>query len=94
MLIKARLTGHEFDLLTLAELFGAGDLAVATDDEGYHLRFSAPDELFRDGGGLHNAASVLLRRVNDVARTLSSDVRPVASPGASATRAAATTRSC
>jgi len=25
VLIKARLTGHEFDLLTLAELFRAGD---------------------------------------------------------------------
>ena len=48
----------------------------ATDDEGYYLSFSVPDELFRDGGGLHDAASVLLRRVNGVARTLSSDVRP------------------
>jgi hypothetical protein len=71
MLIKARLKGHEFDLLTLAELFGTGDPAVAVDDEGYYLCFTAPDELFGDGGGLHNAASVLLRRVNGVARTLS-----------------------
>jgi hypothetical protein len=59
----ARLKGHEFDLLTLAELFGV------------------PDDLFRDGGGLHDAASVLLRRVNGVARTLSSDVRPVGLTG-------------
>jgi hypothetical protein len=94
VLIKARLTGHEFDLLTLAELFGAGDPAVAADDEGYHLRFTAPQELFGDGGGLHNAASVLLRRVNGVARTLSSDVRPVGLTGASATRPAGNTRSC
>jgi hypothetical protein len=33
VLIKARLKGHEFDLLTLAELFRPGDPAVATDDE-------------------------------------------------------------
>jgi hypothetical protein len=81
VLIKARLKGHEFDLLTLAELFRAGDPAVATDDEGYYLSFTVPDELFRDGGGLHNAASVLLRRVNGVARTLSSDCRPVGLTG-------------
>ena len=76
----ARLKGHEFDLLTLAELFREVN-AVATDDEGYYLSFSVPDELFRDGGGLHDAASVLLRRVNGVARTLSSDVRPVGLTG-------------
>ncbi len=81
MLIKARLKGHKFDLLTLAELFGEGDPAVATDDEGYYLRFSVPDQLFGDGGGLHDAASVLLRRVNGVARTLSSDGRPVGLTG-------------
>jgi hypothetical protein len=77
VLIKARLKGHEFDLLTLAELFGEGDPTVATDNEGYYLRFTAPAELFGDGGGLHDAASVLLRRVNGVAQTLSSDARPV-----------------
>jgi len=76
-LLKARLKGHEFDLLTLAELFRDGAPAVAADDDGYCLRFSVPDELFGDGGGLHDAASVLLRRVNGVARTLSSDARPV-----------------
>jgi hypothetical protein len=81
VLIMARLKGHEFDLLTLAELFREGEPAVATDDEGYYLSFSVPDELFRDGGGLHDAASVLLRRVNGVARTLSSDVRPVGLTG-------------
>jgi hypothetical protein len=81
VLIKARLKGHEFDLLTLAELFGEGDPAVATDNEGYYLSFRVPDELFGDGGGLHDAASVLLHRVNGVARTLSSDVRPVGLTG-------------
>jgi hypothetical protein len=77
VLIKARLKGHEFDLLTLAELFREGDPAVAADDESYYLSFTAPDELFDDGGGLYDAASVLLRRVNGVTRTLSSDFRPV-----------------
>lgn len=81
MLIKARLKGHELDLLTLAELFRAGDPAVATDDEGYYLSFTVADELFRDGGGLYDAASVLLRQVNGAARTLSSDCRPVGLTG-------------
>ena len=81
MLIKARLKGHEFDLLTLAELFRAGDPAVAADDEGYYLRFIVADELFGDGGGLHDGALVLLRRVNGVAQALSSDVRPVSLTG-------------
>jgi hypothetical protein len=44
------------------------------------LSFAAPDELLRDGGGLHDAAPVL-RRVNGVARILSSDARPVGLTG-------------
>jgi hypothetical protein len=43
MLIKARLQGHEFDLLSLAELFREGDPAVAGDDEGYCLSFTASE---------------------------------------------------
>ncbi len=81
MLIKARLQGHEFDLGTLAELFREGDPAVATDHEGYYLSFTAPDGLLDDGARLSDAASVLLRRVNGVARTLSSDFRPVGLTG-------------
>jgi hypothetical protein len=81
MLIKAHLQGHEFDLLTLAELFREGDPAVASDDEGYCLSFTAPDGLLDDGTRLSNAASMLLCRVNGVARTLSSDFRPVALTG-------------
>jgi len=49
MLIKARLRGHEFDLLTLAELFREGEPAVASDDKGYCLSFTAPDRLLDDG---------------------------------------------
>jgi hypothetical protein len=81
MLIKARLQGHEFDLLTLAELFRESDPAVASDDEGYYLSFTAPDGLLDDGARLSDAASVLLRRANGVARTLSSDFRPVGLTG-------------
>jgi hypothetical protein len=81
MLIKARLHGHQFDLLTLAELFREGDPAVATDHEGYCLSFTAPDGLLDDGARLSDAASVLLRRANGVARTLSSDFRPVGLTG-------------
>jgi hypothetical protein len=59
MLINAHLKGHEFDLLTLAELFREGDPAVAGDHEGYYLSFTAPDELPDDGAQLYDAASVL-----------------------------------
>ena len=81
MLIKARLQGHEFDLLTLAELFREGDPAVATDDEGSYLSFSVSERILGDGSRLYDAASLLLRRVNGVARTLSSDFRPVSLTG-------------
>jgi hypothetical protein len=81
MLIKARLKGHEFDLLTLAELFREGDPAIVADDEGYFLSFTAPDGLLDDGSRLYDAASVLLRRVNGVARMLSDEIRPVGLTG-------------
>jgi hypothetical protein len=81
MLLKARLHGHQLDLLTLAELFRESDPAVASDDEGYYLSFTAPDGLLDDGARLSDAASVLLRRANGVARTLSSDFRPVGLTG-------------
>jgi hypothetical protein len=77
MLIKARLQGHEFDLLTLAELFREGDPAVASDEEGYCLSFTASEGLLDDGARLSDAASVLLCRVNGFARSLNSDFRPV-----------------
>ena len=75
MLIKARLKGHEFDLITLAELFREGEPAVAADAEGYYLSFSAPEEVFRDGGRLYDAASVVLRRVNAIGRVLTDEFR-------------------
>jgi hypothetical protein len=77
VLIKARLKGHEFDLITLAELFREGDPAVAADDEGYYLSFSAPDPLFREAGPLYEAAAVVLRRVNGVGYMLTDEFRPV-----------------
>jgi hypothetical protein len=77
VLIKAWLQGHDFDLMTLAELFREGDPAVIANDEGYSLDLPAPDGLLDDGARLYEAASVLLRRVNGVARTRSSDFRPV-----------------
>ena len=81
VLIKGYLTGHEFDLLTLADLFREGEHAVAVDDQGHYLSFSAPDELFHDGGGLYDAASRLLRQVNGVARAREGDFRPVGLTG-------------
>jgi hypothetical protein len=81
VLIKGYLTGHEFDLLTLADLFREGEPAVAVDDQGHYLSFSAPDELFHDGGGLYDAASRLLRQVNGVAQAREGDFRPVGLTG-------------
>ena len=62
VLIKARLKGHEFDLITLAELFREGEPAVAADTEGYYLSFAAPEDLVHQGGRLYDAAAVVLRR--------------------------------
>ena len=69
VLIKAYLKGWETDLLTLADLFGKGDPAIAADDEGdYYLSFTVPDELFHDAERLQATASVLLRRLNGLGR--------------------------
>lgn len=81
MLIKARLKGQEFDLITLAELFREGEPAVSSDAEGYYLSFNESEELFRDGGQLHAAASVLLRRANGVARLNHPEFQPVSLTG-------------
>jgi hypothetical protein len=81
MLIKARLKGHEFDLITLAELFSEGEPAVAADVEGYYLTFSAPEALFQQAGQLYDAASVVLRRINAVGRVLTDEFRPVGLTG-------------
>jgi hypothetical protein len=81
VLVKARLKGHEFDLLTLAGLFREGDPAIAGDAEGHYLSFSVPDGLLDDGSRLYDAASLLLRRVNGVARALSPEFRPVGLTG-------------
>jgi hypothetical protein len=50
---------------------------VVADQAGYQLSFTAPDQILDDGARLHDAALVLLRRVNGVAQTLRSDFRPV-----------------
>jgi hypothetical protein len=69
VLIKAYLKGWETDLLTLADLFGKGDPAIAADDEGdYYLSFTVPDEFFHDAERLQATASVLLRRLNGLGR--------------------------
>jgi hypothetical protein len=81
MLIKARLKGHDFDLTTLAELFREGNPAVASDAEGYYLSFTADDALFREGGRLYEAASVVLHRVNGIGRVLTDEFRPVGLTG-------------
>jgi hypothetical protein len=75
--IKARLAGHEFDLVTLGELFREGDPTVAADTEGYYLTFVAADDLMRDGSRLYEVASSLLHRVNGVGRVRGSEFRPV-----------------
>jgi hypothetical protein len=81
VLIKARLKGHEFDLITLAELFREGEPAVAADTEGYYLSFAAPEDLFHQGGRLYDAAAVVLRRANAIGRVLTDEFRPVGLTG-------------
>jgi hypothetical protein len=81
MLIKARLKGHEFDQVTLAELFREGEPAVATDADGYYLSFAAPEELLHQAARLYDAASVVLRRVNAIGRVLTDEFRPVGLTG-------------
>jgi hypothetical protein len=54
-----------------------GDPAIAADDEGYHLSFTAPDELFHDAERLQATASVLLRRVNGLGRVFDRELLPV-----------------
>jgi hypothetical protein len=46
VLVKARLKGQEFDLLTVTELFCEGEPGVGDDDEGYYLSFSVPRSSF------------------------------------------------
>jgi hypothetical protein len=77
MMIKARLTGHEADLITLGELFREGDPVVAADQEGHYLGFVAPDQLIDNGARLYEFASSLLLHVNGVGRLRSSEFRPV-----------------
>lgn len=77
MMIKARLAGHEFDLITLADLFREGDPTIAVDNEGYYLSFADPNDLIDNGSRVYEVASSLLQRVNGVARVRSSNYRPV-----------------
>jgi hypothetical protein len=76
MKVKARLAGHEFDLVTLGELFREGDPTVAADSEGYYLAFAASDDLIHDGSVLYKVASSLLHRVNGTGRVCGSEFRP------------------
>ncbi|MFI6681994.1 hypothetical protein [Kribbella sp. NPDC050470] len=77
MAVKVRLEGHGFDLDTLADLFGYGEPMVSSDADGYYLAASSLDGLFEDGGRLRDAAEVILRRANGVARSLTDGYRPV-----------------
>jgi hypothetical protein len=79
--IKAWLTGHPFDLQTLAELFVSGDTRVVKDGDDYFLTATAIDN-GPDGVPFYEAAPVMLQRVNGLARVLrGDDYRPVALSG-------------
>jgi len=91
--IKARLAGHEFDLVALGELFREGDPAVAADDEGYYFNFTAADDLMHDGSRLHEVASSLLHRSTALGACGAASFVRYASPDASATMPEGSTRS-
>jgi hypothetical protein len=79
--VRAWLSGHPFDLQTLAELFASGDTRVVKEGEDYALTSTEIDNR-PDGVPCYEVAAAVLRRVNGLARVLrSDDYRPVGLTG-------------
>lgn len=79
--VKAWLSGHPFDLQTLAELFASGDTRVVKEGEDYALTSTEIDNR-PDGVPFHELAPIVLQRVNGLARVLrGDDYRPVGLTG-------------
>ncbi|MEV7042238.1 hypothetical protein [Amycolatopsis sp. NPDC051061] len=77
MTIKARLSGDDFDLQTLARALGSDtEPTVAQDEVGFYLTSPALDSLFADGGKMYEIASRLLTRANGIGRLSDSSFRP------------------
>ena len=80
MIWKAWLTGHEFDLHELGQLFSSGDTHVAKDGDEYYLASVEIDS--RPTAEAHyEAASRVLALVNGVGQANNSGFRPVALSG-------------
>jgi hypothetical protein len=77
MAVKARLDGHAFDLQTVAQHFGHGDVQVGRDDKGYYLTCPELDAAGNEGGKMMDAAQTAVRYVNGAARALASQFEPV-----------------
>lgn len=79
MTVRARLTGHAFDLDVLTWEFPSGEPHVGKDEDSqpYYLSSERLDELFAMPTELHKAASALLTQLNGLARAMTDDFRPV-----------------
>lgn len=72
---KARLRGHDFDLLSLMEIFADGDPTVSrSDDGGFVLESSAFDSL-QEATEVSAAAAKLLTLLNGAAKGLDNSYR-------------------
>jgi hypothetical protein len=80
MIWKAWLTGHEFDLLDLSELFASGDIRIFKEGDQYCLASTEIDNR-PAGEGFHEAASRLIELVNGVGQAKNSSFRPVSLSG-------------
>lgn len=77
---KGWLEGHQFDLETLCDLFGAGDPLVAQTVSGdYYVESAALQDL--EGKIDATAAQALIRRINGAARAVNSGFQPVSLSG-------------
>ncbi|GAA2329098.1 hypothetical protein [Dactylosporangium salmoneum] len=80
MTVRARLTGHIFDLDALTWEFPRGEPYVGKDDDDshpYYLASERLDDLFAMPTELHKAAEALLIQMNGLARAMRDDFRPV-----------------
>lgn len=81
--MRAGLEGHEFDLLTLAELFPDGDPRVVKDDKDgrYYLESAKLDPHFTDVGRMEEVAEEILGQLIGIARLQPSEFHDVSLTG-------------
>jgi len=78
---SARLSGHDFDLETLAEAFGVGEPKVSRDADGNYILESAEFDDCATAVEVKERAEGLLLRMNGAARAMDLTFRPVSLDG-------------